>query len=38
VAANVNMSSEFPRGHRSTSPDRAEVLMAVLVEIASVVV
>jgi hypothetical protein len=38
VAANVNMSSDFPRHHRSTSPDRAEVLMVVLVTIASVVV
>jgi hypothetical protein len=38
VAANVNMSSDFPRGHRSTSPDRAEVLMVGLVAIASVVV
>jgi hypothetical protein len=27
VAANVNMSPDFPRHHRSTSPDRAEVLM-----------
>jgi hypothetical protein len=27
VAANVNKSSDFPRHHRSTSPDRAEVLM-----------
>jgi hypothetical protein len=38
VAANVNMTSDFPRHHRSTSPDRAEVLMVVLVTIASVVV
>jgi hypothetical protein len=38
VAANVNMPSDFPRHHRSTSPDRAEVLMVVLVTIASVVV
>jgi uncharacterized membrane protein YfcA len=38
VAANVNMSSDFPRHHRSTSPDRAEVLMVALVTIASVVV
>ena len=38
MAANVNMSSDFPRHHRSTSPDRAEVLMVVLVTIASVVV
>jgi hypothetical protein len=30
VAANVNMPSDFPRHHRSTSPDRAEVLMVVL--------
>jgi hypothetical protein len=26
VAANVTMPSDFPRHHRSTSPDRAEVL------------
>jgi hypothetical protein len=26
VAVNVNMSSDFPRHHRSTSRDRAEVL------------
>src|SRR5215211_6057328 len=32
------MPSDFPRHHRSTSPDRAEVLMVVLVTIASVVV
>jgi hypothetical protein len=32
------MPSDFPRRHRSTSPDRAEVLMVVLVTIASVVV
>jgi hypothetical protein len=38
VAANVNMPSDFPRHHRSTSPDRAEVLMVALVTIASVVV
>jgi len=38
VAANVNMPSDFPGHHRSTSPDRAEVLMVVLVTIASVVV
>jgi hypothetical protein len=38
VAANVNMPSDFPPHHRSTSPDRAEVLMVVLVTIASVVV
>jgi len=38
VAANVNMPSDFPRHHRSTSPNRAEVLMVVLVTIASVVV
>jgi hypothetical protein len=31
VAANVNMPSDFPRLHRSASPDRAEVLMVVLV-------
>jgi hypothetical protein len=37
VAANVNMSSDFPRHYRSTSPDRAEVLMVALVTIASVV-
>jgi len=37
VAANVNMPSDFLRHHRSTSPDRAEVLMVVLVTIASVV-
>jgi len=29
------MPSDFPRHHRSTSPDRAEVLMVVLVTIAS---
>jgi hypothetical protein len=34
----VNMLSDFPRHHRSTSPDRAEVLMVVLVTIASVLV
>jgi hypothetical protein len=28
------MPSDFPRHHRSTSPDRAEVLMVVLVTIA----
>jgi hypothetical protein len=38
VAANVNIPSDFPRHHRSTSPDRAEVPMVVLVTIASVVV
>jgi hypothetical protein len=38
VAANVNMPPGFPRHHRSTSPDRAEVLMVALVTIASVVV
>jgi hypothetical protein len=38
VAANVNMPSDFPRHRRSTSPDRADVLMVVLVTIASVVV
>jgi hypothetical protein len=38
VAANVNMPLDFPRHHRSTLPDRAEVLMAVLVTSASVVV
>jgi hypothetical protein len=38
VAANVNMPSGFPRHHRFTSPDRAEVLMVVFVTIASVVV
>jgi hypothetical protein len=38
VAANVNMSPDFPRHHRSTSPDRAEVLMAALVPIAPAVV
>jgi hypothetical protein len=38
VAANVNMPSDFPLHHRSTSPDRAEVLMVVLVTIAPVVV
>jgi hypothetical protein len=32
------MSSDFPRHHRSISPDRAEVLMVALVTIASVVV
>jgi hypothetical protein len=32
------MPSDFPRHHRSTSPDDAEVLMVVLVTIASVVV
>ena len=32
------MPSDFPRHHRSTSPNRAEVLMVVLVTIASVVV
>jgi hypothetical protein len=32
------MPSGFPRHHRSTSPDRAEVLMVALVTIASVVV
>ena len=31
------MPSDVPRHHRSTSPDRAEVLMVVLVTIASVV-
>jgi len=30
----MNMSSDFPRHHRSTSPDRTEVLMVVLVTIA----
>jgi hypothetical protein len=30
VAANVNMPPDFPRHHRSTSPDCAEVLMVVL--------
>jgi hypothetical protein len=35
VAANVTMSSDFPRRYRSTSPDRAEVLMVALVMIAS---
>jgi hypothetical protein len=29
------MSSGFPRHHRSTSPDRAEVLMVALVTIPS---
>jgi hypothetical protein len=29
------MSSDFPRHYRSTSPDRAEVLMVALVMIAS---
>ena len=38
MAANVNMPSDFPRHHRATSPDRAGVLMVVLVTIASVVV
>jgi hypothetical protein len=38
VAANVNMSPDFPRYHRSTTPDRAEVLMVVLVTITSIVV
>jgi hypothetical protein len=38
VAANLNMSSDFPRCHRSTSPDRTQALMVVLVAIASVVV
>jgi hypothetical protein len=38
MAANVKMPSDFPRHHRSNSPDRAEVLMVVLVTIASVVV
>jgi hypothetical protein len=32
------MPSGFPRHHRSTSPDLAEVLMVALVTIASVVV
>ena len=32
------MPLDFPRHHRSTSPDRAEVLMVALVTIASVVV
>jgi len=32
------MPSDFPRRHRSTSPGRAEVLLVVLVTIASVVV
>jgi len=32
------MPSDFPRHHRSTSLDRAEVLIVVLVTIASVVV
>ena len=31
------MPSDFPRHHLSTSPDRAEVLMVVLVTIVSVV-
>jgi hypothetical protein len=31
----MNMPSNFPRHHRSTSPDRAEVPMVVLVTIAS---
>ena len=34
----MNMPSDFPRHHRSTSPDRAEVLMVALVTIAWVVV
>ena len=34
----MNMPLDFPRHHRSTSPDRAEVLRVVLVTIASVVV
>ena len=34
----MNMSSDFPLHHRSTSPDRAKVLMVALVTIASVVV
>jgi hypothetical protein len=38
VAANVNMAPDFPRHHRSASPDRAEVLMVVLDTIAPVVV
>jgi hypothetical protein len=38
VAANVNMLSDTPRHHCSTSPDRAEMLMVVFVTIASVVV
>jgi hypothetical protein len=38
VAANANMSSDFPRHHRSASPDRAEVLMVALVTIASAVI
>ena len=33
----MNMPSDFPRHHRSTSPDRAEVLMVALVTIAWVV-
>ena len=33
MAPHVNMPSDFPRHHRSTSPDRAEVLMVVLVTI-----
>ena len=32
------MPSDFPRRHRFTSPDRAEVLMVALVTIAPVVV
>jgi hypothetical protein len=32
------MWSDFPHHHRSTSPDRAEVLMVALVTISSVVV
>ena len=38
MAANVNMPSDFPRHQRSTSPDRTEVLIVVLVTIALVVV
>jgi hypothetical protein len=35
VAANASLPSDFPRHQRSTAPDRAEVLMVVLVTIAS---
>jgi hypothetical protein len=34
----MNMSSDFPCHYRSTSPDRAEVLIVVLVTIAAGVV
>jgi hypothetical protein len=36
AAANVNMPSDFPRHHRFTPPDRAEVLIVALVTIAPV--